>query len=45
MARRRMYGSATACIGKADWVLVMIPLRSSASCKANPLMIVATMPA
>jgi hypothetical protein len=44
MARRRMNGSATACIAMADCTRVSTPRRSMAACKASALMTVANMP-
>ncbi len=44
MARRRMYGSATARISMADSTRVWTFARSSASCSARAFMTVASMP-
>ena len=44
IARRRMYGSATAGISIADCTRVMTPAFSSAFWSASPLMTVASMP-
>jgi len=45
MARRRMYGSATALISMAVWARVAIFRCSSASWSASELMTVASIPA
>ena len=44
MARRRMYGSATARISMAESTRVCRPAFSSASCSASALITVASMP-
>ena len=44
MARRRMKGSATSRISIAESTRVLTPARSSASCRARPLITVASMP-
>jgi hypothetical protein len=44
MARRRMYGSATAGMSIADWHRVISPARSRVPCRASPLITVASMP-
>ena len=43
-ARRRMYGSHTASIGRADISRVSTPRLSSVSCRASPFITVASIP-